>query len=181
MAKLSINLLPVEVIASTKTQAKFAYINQLCIFLIIALILLTAGLLSIRLIQGRKLSQTKNDFTQIAQQVESLSSQESLLSTVKNRLQAITTLMNQESKQIKMFNLILGLKPSNVNLTYLSFDKSGNTLFSGESSTSAQLDQLFNNLMSPDTNQNSIKSVTAESVSRGITEQYKFDLTIQDK
>ncbi len=178
MTKLSINLLPKEVLAQEHSKNRISLINQISFGFLIILVSVTTTVLMLRLLQNRALYQDKVDLENTVKDVESLKKQEGLLTNLKKRIDSINTWSKQESKQLSSFTLMLSLKPANIKTNFLGLDKSGNISYSGESSSAADLKTLFDNVVDPKLTEGRIAKVKVENLNRSITDKYRFDLTL---
>lgn len=176
MAKFSINLLPPEVLTKEKNKYKVKLINRLSIVFLVVLITITAGVLTLRLIQNRQLSNANDQLKQITQTVDSLNVQENLLLNLKKRLTSIATLAKQPLPKGQVFDSISALIPPTTKTKLLSLDKSNSIVISGESSDSGQLQIFFNNLIEPQTGQSIVSQVKVENLSQAANSKYRFEI-----
>lgn len=179
--KIAINLLPIEFRAQELKSAKFYKIQTVGILTILLMIFLASLTITLRILQGQKISQIKQQLTLSEQKITSLKDTQASLFLLKNRLGTISQYLDLPSNQSQMYQLITKLLPESVSLSSISIDKSGGVLLSAIASDGNALDDLITNLTSKETNQDKISQVSVESVNRGRDGIYRISLKIKSK
>lgn len=179
MSAISINLLPEELANKDKFETKKSRVIRLSIGVLLVMILISSTTLLVRILQNRSLQVANQQLDSDRAKVASLKDKEGLVFYLKQRLDAINTLSNQESPQAKSFNLITNLAPVGLKISSLSIDKNGGVTLSVTSPTTDDLNSFFNNLTDPEENQGRIAKVTIDSFSRVSGGQYRADLTVK--
>ena len=178
MDKISINLLPSEVLVLKKDKDRQTVILRLSVGILVLVIILTAVVFSLRIFQNKKLSDAAEQLNSYQSQIEGYKEQESLVTYLKQRLAVISPLLSQDSKQAQSYNLISALAPSDINITSLSIDKSGNMILSAVSSNTDSIKTFFDNLTDVNINQGKISAVRLENFGKNSDNLYHLDLTI---
>lgn len=178
MAKIAINLLPLEFRDQEIKAAKFYRIKILGIALILLMILAASLIVALRFLQSRKISQIQDKLNQSEQKIPDLKDTQASLVLLKNRLAAINQYWQSPSKQALSYELISKLIPASVSISSMSVNNSGEVLISALAPDGISLDNVITNLTSQDSNQNKIKEVSLESANRGQDGIYRLSLKI---
>src|SRR3990172_9854248 len=112
--KISINLLPPEIIAQEMKKAKFYKIQVVGIGIILIMIFLTALTLTLRILQSKNIAEVKASLEKSEQKISSLKSIEESIVLLKNRLSVVNQYFGVSSKQSAMYELIDKLTPPSV-------------------------------------------------------------------
>jgi len=181
MNKISINLLPREVLLERIQSTKLSLVNKLSIGVLVIVIFLTVGVLILRVNQNNKNKEVMEQKKVAENKVSSLSSRESAIYALKNRLDTISEKLGTDEKVKTMFNLIVYLTPPDVTLTDVAVDKNGSITAAFTSASLAGIDKLFSSLSSKDTNLDLISKLDLSGVSLGKDSTYRFSLRIIGK
>lgn len=179
--KLSINLLPNDVIMLEKSHARQAMFNQLSIAIVACMVFFTGIVFILKLSQQAQLSKANQDLTQAQGQLASLKNQAGIIQTLKKRLDKIASFDGQESKGLTWIALVNGIKPVSITTNHLGINIDGKLSYSGESSGSADLTTFFNNLTNPKLTEDRVGRISLETLSRSANDKYKFDLNMDLK
>lgn len=177
MNKISINLLPQEIVLTEKDQIRQRKFTAFSILALIIMVVIIAAIFSIRLVQKAQLSSAAQKLNDSRQKVLSYQDTEGLVNFLKQRLSVIGGLVTQESKQATSYNLVTALTPPGINLLALSVNKDGKIIVSAQSSDIGTLDLFFSNLTDPSKNQSKVKKINIDSLTKGV-DSYRVDLTI---
>lgn len=178
MEKISINLLPPELGAEKKEQAKKRLIVNLSVILLVVTIIITASILGFELYQRLNLSQEDKKLQSVKSKIEALHEEEVLNFVLKNRLEAISRITQDESPQAQLFKMILAITPKEVRMLGFSMPKEDEISISADTSSNNALDQFFNNLTDPVKNEGKISKSQINTLSLGSTGRIKLELTI---
>lgn len=180
MNKISINLLPQAVLQERIQSTKFSLVNKISIGILIAIILLTATILLLRINQNQESNQVNNEVKIAEDKIISLHDKEAVVFALKNRLDAISSKLGSDEKVKSMFNLIVYLTPPDVVLYDATVDKKGTITASFTSSSLTSINKLFSTLSNKETNFNLISSIDLSGISLGKDSIFRFSLRIVD-
>lgn len=166
MDKLSINLLPLELLAKQRQSGKVILINRISIGLLLALILLTSVLIALRLLQGNGLKDLNDNLALIEGRIQELKDKEIYVLALKYRLGSIEKL-SQDPKKVAVFNLIISLSPQDVTISQVNVDKTSTVSLTLSSFSLEAIDQLIKNLARKEMTSDLISRLDLESFARG--------------
>lgn len=179
--KLSINLLPSDVILLEKNQARQTTLNQLSIAVIACIVFFTGIIFILKLSQQQQLSGANQELTSAQDQATSLKNEAGIIQTLKKRLETIASFDGLESKGLTWIAIVNGIKPVTIKTNHLAINREGKLAYSGESTGSADLKVFFDNLTDPKLTEDRVNSINIETLSRSSNDQYKFDLNMDLK
>ncbi len=179
--KISINLLPKEVLVLEKDKNRQKFLMRLAIGVLMVIIILTSFVFSIRIYQNQKSNQTISDLGTMQKDVETLKEEESLAVYLKQRLNSITSIVNSESPQAKGYNLITQLVPPSVVIVSLNFDNNGSIVLSAIAPSAQAAKDFFDKLVDPVANQGTVVGAHLDSLSEGADNTYRMDVTIKTR
>ncbi len=178
MDKIFINLLPSDILVLEKDRNKRAVFIRLAVLILVVMVAITGTLLLARFTQNQKLAQAQQQLQSAKDKVNQYQAQENLVFYLKERLQDISSLSNQESPYAQSYNLLVKLSPPGLSFSSVSLDKPGTAVLSTTADNSSTVKQFFNNLTDPRINQNKVTKVKIDSLSKDPNGQYRIDLTI---
>lgn len=181
MAKISINLLPPDIIADQIKRGKFYKIQLIGIVVILFMIFLTSSSVALSILQSNNITEVQAKMEQQQQKVSSLRKAEDSLFVLKNRLTLINQYLGVPSKQASIYKLIDKLTTSPVIISSITVDKSGDSVILMSTSSSASIDNLINNLTTKENNEDKISQVSIESLNRGRDGIYRLSLKVKAK
>lgn len=181
MAKISINLLPPEILAEQIKGSKFYKVQLIGITVILMMVFLSSLTVALRILQNKNVVMAQAEMDAVSQQVSKLKSTEASLYILKNRLAVISKYLGVSSKQSSMYTLIDKLIPSSTVLNAVNVDKDGGVVLLLSVPDSASLDTLVTNLSQKDSNEDKIDQVSIDSLSRGRDGIYRISLKIKSK
>ncbi len=181
MAKISINLLPPEILTEQIKGSKFYKIQLIGITIILMMIFLSSLTVALRLLQNKNIVMAQAEMDAVSQQVSGLKSTEASLYILKNRLAIISKYLGVPSKQSSMYKLIDKLIPSSVALNAVNVDKEGGVVLLLSAPDSDSLDTLIANLSQKEINEDKIDQFSIDSLNRGRDGIYRISLKIKSK
>lgn len=180
MNKLSINLLPQQVLLERVQSSKLSFVNRLSVGVLILIIVVTTGVILFRINQNNENNKITDSVKAAEDKVTALSAKETTAFALKNRMDAISSKIGSDDKVKQMFSLIVYLTPPDVNLFDASVDKNGSVVASFTSSSLAGIDKLFTSLSNKETNFGLVSAVSLNGISLGKDAVYHFALRIAD-
>ncbi len=179
MAKISINLLPVEFITTEAKKANFYKVQAIGIVVILTMVFLASLMIALRILQSHNIDRAKVLLDESEQKVSNLKRKEVSLTVLKNRLTIIDKYLGVSSKQVSIYKLIDKLIPPAITVTSFSIEPSGGVALTGIAQDSTSLDNLINSLTSKDINEGKIAGVSVDSLNRGRDGIYRLSLKVQ--
>lgn len=179
MAKISINLLPPEVVAEQLKRTKFYKIQSAGIAIILLMTFLTSLTVAFRILQSRNIVAAQSKLDESSKQVSAYKSTEASLFILKNRLTVIDQYLGVPSEQSAIYRLIDKLIPSSVAVNSLTINKTGDVIVLSSVPDSVALDNLVNNLTSKESNEGKISQVSIDSLNRGRDGMYRVSLKLK--
>lgn len=177
--RISINLLPPEVVSQQFKKAKFYKIQTIGITIILTLAFLTSLTMALRVLQSRNISKVSAQVSQTEAQMTGLKSTQDALFLLNDRLKTIQQYWGTSSKQSAMYRLIDKLVPSSVIVNAVTVDKAGTVVFLALVPDSSSLDNLINNLTSTENNEGKIAQASIDSLNRGRDGLYRVSFKIK--
>lgn len=181
MTRISINLLPPEIIAEESKNSTFYKIQFLGVFIILVLIFLTSLTLALQILQKRSLVTAQAKLLESEQKIEGLKNTQISLFILKNRMTVISQYLGVASKQSAIYKLINKLIPSSVAINAVSIDKSGTVILSAIISDRESLDQMLGSFTDKEMNDNQFAQVSVDSLNRGKDGVYRVGIKIKPK
>lgn len=178
MDKISINLLPKEVLLQRKQSSKFATINTISVAILIILVFLSSATLAMRISQNFQLNEVKNNLTLAEQDVAVFQTKEAQLAFLKKRLEVINNLTNGDVKVKAIFNLILAIIPKDINVSEINVDKSGKMVIMISTTSLSSIETLISDLSSQEKNANLVKEINLDTLSKDKDGVYRLSLNI---
>lgn len=178
MAKISINLLPPEIITQSAKKAKFYKIQAAGIAIILILVFLSSLTVAMRILQSRNIAVVQAKLTEEEQRISDMKTKEASLFLLKNRLSVIEQYLGVPSKESATYTLISGLIPSSIGVNSLSINKSGEAILMASVPDYISLDNLINNFTMKENNEGKISELSIESLSRGRDGLYRISFKV---
>lgn len=179
--KIRINLLPPEIKEQSKKKAKQSLVNRISIGLLGLLIIITAGILVMTVMQSLEVNSLTTSLDQKKLAVDALKDREAVVRLLKDRIDTINQFTENRYQQGQTFNLLKNLIPTGINLTTLQVDKTNIVSLSGETSSTTSLENFFEDLTDPQKNEGKIASVKVLNLNEAPSGNIKFDLDINLK
>lgn len=181
MAKISINLLPPEILAEQIKGSKFYKIQLIGIAVILLLIFLSSLTVALRILQSHNISEVQAKVDAAQQQISGLRSTEASLLLLKNRLAIIDQYLGVPSKQSSIYTLLDKLISSSVAINSMTIDKTGDAVLLVSAPNSDNLESLVESLTIKESNEDKISQVSIDSLNRGRDGLYRVSLKIKAK
>lgn len=181
MAKIAINLLPVEFTKKQLKDAKFYKLQAFGVGMILVLIFLASLTVALRILQSQRLKQAEARLDNTSQKVISFQDKQVALMALKNRLVAIGKYIGAPSLQAELLDLINTLLPPSVAINALAINRSGEIALSVVFPDSTTLDYVMATLMNKGKNKNKISAVSIESLVRGRDGIYRLNFKVKPK
>lgn len=179
MAKISINLLPVEVRLKELKRAKFYKIQFIGVALILCLLFLTSLTFALQILQNRNVGFYKARLTLAEEKVSNFKDTQASLVVLKDRITVIDKYLGVPSKQSEMYLLINKLVPQSVEINAITVSKEGEVSFLALAPDFVSLDTLVNNLSLSEKNDEKISQVSIESLGRSKDGLYRVSLKVK--
>lgn len=178
MAKISINLLPPEIVAQELKKARFYKIQLVGIAIILVMVFLASLTVALRILQSRNIAVIQATLVEQEQKVSDLKDTQVALFLLKNRLNVIDQYFGTSSQQVSMYSLLDKLIPDSVSVNAVTIDKNSAVTFLATVPDSAILDNLVNNLATKETNEGKISQVSLDALNRGRDGVYRVSFKI---
>lgn len=179
--KISINLLPLEIIELEIKKTKFYKIQFIGIAVILSLVFLASLTVALRILQSRNISEVQARISQTEQKASDLKSTQASLLLLKNRLTVIDKYLGIPSKQFEIFKLIDKLIPPAVAINAITIDKTNEVVLMALAPDAGSLDRLVSNLTDKESNEGRISQVSVESLNRGKDGFYRISFKVRQK
>lgn len=177
--KISINLLPVEVLTKQLSKAKYNKVQAIGIIVIMTMVFLSLATIALRIVQNKSIVDISTKVAAAQQQVSSLKNTQATLLLLKNRLQTISLYWGVPSGQTALYQLINELVPSSVVIDSIGIDKSGEVTFLALAPDSNSLEALMENLTSKEASEGKISQISIDSLSRGRDSFFRISFKVQ--
>lgn len=177
--KISINLLPPEVMTQELKNKKFYKVQFVGIAIILVMVFLTSLTLALRILQSYNIKLYQVRLTQAEENASDLKETQASLFLLQNRLSVIGKYLGVPSEQSSMYQLIDKLIPSSVVINAITVDKSGGVTFQALAPDSVSMESLINNLTIKENNKGKISQVSIESLNRGRDGAYRISFKIK--
>lgn len=181
MAKIAINLLPLEFGALSVKEAKFRKVQAIGFATILLMVFLASLTVFLRILQSQNITQVQNKLTASEQKISNLKNTQASLLLLKNRLTTINQYFGVPSKQAEMYKLITTLLPASVSVSSISVEKTGEVLILAIAPDGDSLNTLITNLTTEESNQDKIAQVSLEGINRGRDGIYRISMKIKSK
>ncbi|HLC88379.1 MAG TPA: PilN domain-containing protein [Patescibacteria group bacterium] len=178
MDKLRINLIPPELKELAKKDAKRVLVSKISILLLGLLVLVTSVILSVVIYQSVSLGALKAAIDQERLKINSSKDKEAVLKLLKNRIDTINQFTGNRYKQGEIYTMMMKLFPPGIVLSSIQINKTPIVTITGETDDTLSLQDFFNNLTDPKTNEGKITSVKVESLSQSQKGGIRFDLKV---
>lgn len=178
MAQITINLLPTVIAETQKLGRKRSFAIKISVLVILFAIVIITAILIYRVVQLSRVRAANMEVELTQTEVATLSKEEGLVNLLKERINLISGIIQDDSEQTQAFNLITSLKPQDVRIINLAVNKVQTITLGGESTTTSALEEFFNNLTSLEKHKGKIVKVEVQSLGQSINGVYKFDLLI---
>ena len=179
MAKISINLLPVEFKIEQLKKAKFYKIQTFGVITFMFVVFLSSLTIALRILQSSKISQIRTKVSASEQKITDLKNVQAALLLLKNRITVIDQYLGNPSKQVQMYKYMVDSLPSFIVLNSITVDKEGSVTLVAVSSDISSVDSWISSLTTKEKNQGQISKVSLESLNKGRDGVYRMNIKIQ--
>lgn len=179
MAKISINLLPPEIMAQELKKAKFFKVQFAGIAIVLVMVFLTSLTVALQILQSRSIAVIQATLAEEEQKVTDLKDTQASLFLLKNRLNVINQYFGTSSQQSSMYKLLDKLIPVSVLINAITIDKTGGVILLATVPDSLILDNLVSNLTTQEINDGKISQVSVETLNRGRDGFYRISFKIK--
>ncbi len=181
MQKLSIDLLPAEFKQAQTKKSKLYKIQSIGIVVVGIVGFLASLVIILRVLQSQKILQLQSRAQEAEQKVSNLKTSQDYLFLLKNRLTTINQYLGVSSKQAQMYNVVENLLPPTVSINTISVSRNGEVSILATSSDGESLDLFLNSLLSKDKNEDKIKEISMDNLSRGKDGIYRLTVNIKPR
>ena len=181
MAKISINLLPPEIIAREIKNASFYRVQLIGIAVILTMIFLTSLTVALRILQSRNITEVQAQLNQTEEKVSGLKNTQASLLLLKDRLAVIDKYWGVPSRQSAVYQLLDKLIPPTIVVSAVTINKADEVVLLALAPDSTSLDNLLNNLTLREKNEGSIRQISIESLNRGKDGFYRVSFKVKPK
>lgn len=181
MPKVSINLLPSEFRIEELKRARFYKIQAVGIAVIIIMVILASMAVALRILQSQYLVKIQTRLETAEERVLALKDIQGSLLLLKNRLTVVNKYLETPSERVLMYKLIQRLLPASVSINSISIGREGEILVLAQAADGSALDQIFTNLTFKETNEDKIKEVSLENLSRGRDGVYRVNFKVKPR
>lgn len=181
VSKITVNLLPPEVIIQRKHNSKLALVNRVSMVALVVLVFFSSTTLALRISQSFELQKAQKGLALAEGRVSSLKSREEQAAILKQRLDAIQNLMGTDAKRKAIFNLIIFLLPPEIQVSDIIVDENGNMALSLSSPSLRAIEVLTESLSNKEKSSDMVAKVDLDGLSVGKDSAYRFSLKITPK
>lgn len=179
MAKISINLLPPEIMALELREAKFYKVQFVGIVIVMVMIFLASLTVALRVLQSKNLEAVQASLAQEEQAILGLKDTQAHLLLLKNRLGVINQYYGKTSEANELYTLLDKLIPNSITVNAVTINKNGEIMISVTAPDTLILDDLITNLINPNKNKGKINQVFVDSLNRGRDGYYRVGIKIK--
>lgn len=179
--KISINLLPPELITKELKKANFYKIQLAGIVIILAMVFLASLTVALRILQSRGIASVQARVTEAQQKISDLKDTQVALMILRSRLAVVDKYLGVSSNQTLVYKLIGKLVPDDITINSISVSQKGDVNLTAEISDISSLDGLLEKLTERDSNEEKISQVSLENLNRGRDGFYRANLMIKAK
>lgn len=180
MGGISVNLLPKDVILRRKQNSRLTLITKISTSLLLMLIFFTSATIAIRMVQRNDLQSAQQNLVHAEDKVKSFSLKEEQAIALKNKLDIIQSIMGGDTKRKEIFNTVVHLTPSDIQITDAIVDSSGAMTVSLKGSSISSIETLFSNLGKKESGLD-LSQLNLDGISLGKDSVYTFALKIVPK
>lgn len=179
--KIAIDLLPQEFRIAELKRVKFYKVQGVGVAIILLMTFLASVVVALRILQSQNIIQIQDKLTQTESKVSGLKNTQGSLLLLKNRLTVVKEYLEVPSEGVSMYKLISQLLPASVLVNSISIDKAGEILVLATAPDPTVLEELVTNLVSSEKNQDKIKEVSMDNLSRGRDGLYRLNFTVKPR
>lgn len=177
--KIAINLLPAEFTQAEIKRTKFYKVQLIGILVVLLMVFLSSLSVALRILQSQNIKGVSAKVSAQEEKVAGLKDRQASLLLLKNRLSAISQYLGVSSKQATMFTLLDRLIPSSVAINSVNIDKAGSVIILGIAPEAETLNNMLLSLTDKESNDNLIKEVSVDNISRGRDGSYRVSFSVK--
>ncbi len=175
---IRINLLPQEIVLAQDYIAKQNFVKNLTIAVILFFITISLAITLFKLAVNNNVKSVQDRFQLLETEISQLKNQEGLLTSLKERLSQIETLINTPPMAAKAFALVSALTPPGVRPVQININSKNKTSYGGETSDEVSLKSFLENLTNQSLNNGQIEKVHLDSLTQGSDGKIRFEISI---
>ena len=177
---MRINLLPQETVLLANRRSQIELLGRVALVVFIICSVLTSVTLTARILQNVKLTEVNNQIKEAEGNLDKIKDKEAYLLILKNRLGTVAT-VKADSKKAALFNLIVGLTPSEMNVSSTAINNNGEMEISASTKSVENFSQLVADLNSKEKNESLVTRTELLTLSSGNDGSYRFTLKVVPK
>lgn len=177
--KIAIDLLPQEFRIEERKRVKFLKVQAIGVVVIMVVTFLALATVVLRFLQSQNIVKLQDKLIFAEKRVEELKNTQASLLLLKDRLTTISKYLEIPSKEVQTYKLISQLVPASVSIGSISIDRGGELLVLATAADGISIDELMSNLISKETNQDKIRQVSIENLSRGRDGVYRLNFKVK--
>lgn len=181
MAKISINLLPIEFIQEEVKKTKFVKLQSIGVIIILIMVFLTSLTVALRILQSQNIQGFQIRVSQAEGRINEFKEAQGSLILLKNRLGVISQHLGKTSKQREVYQFIDSLIPSSISVGSVSIDKVGEASMVALARDINSLDNFIRSLTDEEESKGKISQVSIESLNLGRDGIYRINLKIKPR
>ena len=174
---MSINLRPIENTTDRLANQRRKFVQTISLITLLTLFFMASLVVTLRILQSQNLKNVTTQSLEQENKISSLRDRESTLVLLKDRLNLISKLTANPSKQKQIYDLIVNKIPPSVNVSSIILDGSSNLSLSASTADFHSLNTLFSAL-SEDQTFKEISGINVESLSRGKDGLFRISLKL---
>lgn len=181
VSKMSINLLPQEILAERRQGSKLSILNKLSIGLLVLMVFLSSSTVALKLSQNKQLQTTQDNLVHAQTAANSLQPRAVQVASLKQRLGTVQSLEGKDAKIKAIFNLIAALTPADIRVADLNVDANGQMTMAATTQSLSSFGTLIAALKDKGKTSGLIAKVELDGLSIGRDSTYRFGLKIAQK
>lgn len=181
MARISINLLPVEFTLEEVKRSKFVRVQAIGVAVILIMVFLSSLTVALRILQSQNIEQIQTRVVLAEGQIDQFKGAQGSLILLKNRLSTINQYLGKSSKQTEVYQFIDSITPPSVSITSISIDKTGDVSIAALARDIISLDNFISGLSDEEISKGKVSRVSVESLNLGRDGVYRVNFKIKLK
>lgn len=178
MNKLSINLIPKEVVEKEKQSSSRSFKIKIFVSILSVFVLISLSLIGLRLWQSQESNRVQDDLNKSVAKVSSYKEKEGLAFFLNQRLTDIKKIKSIESQESAAYNLVASLATGEIQIISINSTQKGSVNLSAESLSTQSIQNFLDRLIDPTKNQGGISKVIISSLSKTASNTFRFDLAV---
>ncbi|OGE19409.1 hypothetical protein A3J19_01760 [Candidatus Daviesbacteria bacterium RIFCSPLOWO2_02_FULL_41_8] len=179
--KISINLLPPELITKELKKANFYKIQLAGIVIILTMVFLASLSVALRILQSRSILSIQARVTEARQKVSDLKDTQAAIMILKSRLAVVDKYWGESTNQTLMYKLMGKIIPEDITVNTITIDQKGDVSLTALVSDTLSLDNFIEKLTDKDSNEGRVSQVSIENLNRSRDGLYRVGIIIKSK